>query len=84
MSDTPELLPEMPKKGPYIVDLEGGKTYWWCTCGRSARQPFCDGSHKGTGFEPMAFRVEESRKAGLCGCKRTGNPPFCDGTHKDL
>ncbi|MCB1736689.1 MAG: CDGSH iron-sulfur domain-containing protein [Gammaproteobacteria bacterium] len=76
--------PVIAKKGPYIVELEAGKTYYWCSCGRSASQPFCDGSHKGTEFSPQAFSVEESRKAGLCGCKHSANPPFCDGTHKGL
>ncbi len=73
-----------PKKGPYVVELEAGKSYWWCSCGRSKQQPFCDGSHQGTGLAPLEFSVDESKKYGLCGCKHTNNPPFCDATHKDL
>jgi CDGSH-type Zn-finger protein len=71
------------KKGPFVVELEPGE-YWYCTCGRSATQPFCDGSHKGTGFAPQKFSVEEKKKVGLCGCRRTAGRPFCDGTHKGL
>lgn len=73
--------PECPQKAPYEVDLEPG-TYWWCACGRSKTQPFCDGSHQGTGFRPLEFTLEERRKVWLCGCKRTADPPFCDGSHK--
>jgi len=76
--------PVIAQKGPYAVELEAGRKYFWCRCGRSARQPFCDGSHKGTGLEPLAFTAEKSGKAWLCGCKRTGRPPYCDGTHSGL
>jgi CDGSH-type Zn-finger protein len=72
------------QKAPFAVELEKGKTYYYCTCGRSAGQPFCDGSHKGTAFAPVAFTAEESKTAYLCGCKRTAGQPFCDGTHKGL
>lgn len=75
--------PTMAKKGPYVVELEPG-TYWWCACGRSQNQPFCDGSHKGTDLAPQKFEVTEKRKYGLCGCKRSSNMPYCDGTHKSL
>ncbi len=75
--------PHIAKKGPYIVELEAGD-HWFCTCGRSNNQPFCDGSHQGTDFEPLKFTLEEGRKAGLCGCKHSKNLPFCDGTHKTL
>lgn len=71
------------KKGPYVVELEEGKHYW-CTCGRSENQPFCDGAHKGTHFTPLEFTVSEKKKYGLCGCKQTKKPPFCDGEHRDL
>jgi len=66
------------------VELKAGRPYAWCACGRSARQPFCDGSHAGTGLEPVRFVAEADREVVLCGCKHTGNPPFCDGTHNNL
>ena len=72
------------QKAPYAVDVEEGKTYYWCACGRSKNQPFCDGSHQGTGIEPVAFTAEKSEKAWLCGCKKSATPPFCDGTHNKL
>ncbi|RPJ45908.1 MAG: CDGSH iron-sulfur domain-containing protein [Candidatus Latescibacterota bacterium] len=75
--------PRIAEKRPAIVELEPG-TYSWCACGRSARQPFCDGSHKGTGFSPLRFTVERKEKMALCQCKRTGTPPRCDGTHRSL
>jgi CDGSH-type Zn-finger protein len=75
--------PEIPARHPDVRDLEPG-TYYWCACGKSANQPFCDGSHAGTGFTPLAFEVKELRKAALCQCKHTGKAPFCDGTHNGL
>ncbi|MCI1779292.1 MAG: CDGSH iron-sulfur domain-containing protein [Bacteroidales bacterium] len=78
------MEPKIAKKGPYEVELEAGKTYHWCACGRSKNQPFCDGSHKGTGIVPVAYTPEKSGKYHLCGCKRTKNPPLCDGTHNTL
>ena len=74
----------MTQKGPYAVEVEEGKTYYWCACGRSKNQPFCDGSHNATGLEPMVFTAEKTEKVYLCGCRQTGNKPFCDGTHNDL
>jgi len=76
--------PVIAKKGPYVVELETGKTYWWCACGRSKTQPFCDGSHKGTNIEPVKIEVDETKKVGLCGCKHTKNPPICDRSHSAL
>lgn len=67
---------------PFAVDVEAGKTYWWCACGRSKNQPFCDGSHKGSEFEPIAWKADDSKQMWLCGCKNTANAPFCDGSHK--
>lgn len=75
------MEPKMAKKGPYAVELEAGKEYYFCTCGESKKQPFCDGSHIDTDFSPMAFKAEKTGKAFLCGCKRTKNPPYCDGEH---
>src|SRR5680860_959513 len=73
--------PERPQLSPYQVELEAGKRYAWCRCGRSKKQPFCDGSHTGTGIEPLMFTAERTEMALLCGCKDTGDPPYCDGSH---
>ena len=67
---------------PNAVDVTKNEEYHWCSCGRSSNQPFCDGSHVGTGFTPLAFTAAESDKAFLCQCKQTSNPPYCDGSHK--
>ncbi|MGI9488705.1 MAG: CDGSH iron-sulfur domain-containing protein [Geminicoccaceae bacterium] len=72
------------QKEPYMVELKEGKTYAWCRCGRSAKQPFCDGSHKTTSLQPLMFEAKKNGKAFLCGCKITGNQPYCDGSHKTL
>ncbi len=76
--------PVIAQKAPYSVSVEAGKTYYWCACGQSSKQPFCDGSHKDSGFVPKAFTAEKDGAAYLCGCKMTKNAPFCDGTHKAL
>jgi CDGSH-type Zn-finger protein len=75
--------PVIADKKPVVTELEPG-TYYWCSCGQSANQPFCDGSHKGTDFAPKAFEIAEKQKVALCLCKHTANPPFCDGTHSKL
>ena len=69
--------------GPYSVELEPG-TYFWCACGRSQNQPFCDGSHKAANLRPVKFELTEKKTVYLCGCKHSGNKPYCDGTHKTL
>jgi len=76
--------PVPAQKAPYKVTLQKGRSYAWCACGRSARQPFCDGSHKEVGLAPATFKAEEDKDVWLCGCKQTGNKPFCDGTHSKL
>jgi len=73
--------PVVAQKGPYQVELKEGQAYFYCTCGRSAKQPFCDGSHKGTGNEPLKFVAETDGTFNICGCKATDDPPFCDGSH---
>jgi len=78
------MEPKITQKGPYAVELEAGKTYYWCACGHSANQPFCNGSHKGTEFTPVAYTPDKSGTFYLCGCKKTGTRPMCDGTHKKL
>ena len=79
-----EPEPTIAQKAPYAVELEAGKSYYWCRCGNSKNQPFCDGSHKGGPFLPVNFTALETGTAYLCGCKHTGNQPYCDGTHKTL
>lgn len=69
------------KNNPAVIELEAGK-YFYCNCGLSDKQPFCNGAHKGTKFTPMAFELKEKTKVALCQCKETKNPPYCDGSHK--
>lgn len=76
--------PIIAKKGPYAVDVEEGQTYYWCACGRTGSQPFCDGSHKGTSFAPVAFTAEKTETVHFCGCRHTKNAPLCDGSHHNL
>lgn len=74
---------KIPQKNPYVLEVSPG-TYAWCACGRSANQPYCDGSHKGSGFNPVIEQVEVERTVAWCGCKHTSSAPFCDGTHRKL
>lgn len=76
--------PHIAQKAPYAVDVEAGKDYWFCSCGKSARQPFCDGSHKGSEFSPKEFKAMASETVYFCGCKQSGNGITCDGTHTSL
>jgi len=76
--------PVIAQRSPYGVEVEKGKTYTWCACGRSANQPFCDGSHKGGPFAPVVYKPDKSGKVFFCGCKRTNTRPLCDGSHKSL
>jgi CDGSH-type Zn-finger protein len=72
--------PRVPQKSPYVLEIEPG-TYAWCACGRSAKQPYCDGSHAGSAFLPVVEKVETKKTVAWCGCKATGRAPFCDGSH---
>ena len=74
--------PKRASDTPYAVEIEAGKSYFWCACGESQSQPFCDGSHKGTDFTPLKYEARESKKVFFCGCKQTASQPLCDGSHK--
>ena len=75
--------PKIAAREPAVLELDPG-TYYWCQCGLSATQPFCDGSHKGTDFQPVEFTIEERKRVAVCQCKHTSGQPFCDGTHARL
>ena len=75
--------PKIVQKKPFVLDMEPG-TYFWCSCGKSSTQPFCDGSHKGTAFRPVKTVVEDQKKIAWCGCKKSSNGAFCDGTHAHI
>jgi len=79
-----ESLPVVAQKASYKIEVEAGKAYWWCSCGKSSKQPLCDGSHKGSSFAPMKFEPTESGTVSFCGCKQSKNMPRCDGSHKAL
>ena len=76
--------PEMPQKAPYPIEVEAGKSYYWCACGKSANQPFCDGSHKGSEFVPSKWEAAETKTVYFCGCKQSKNGAMCDATHRNL
>jgi CDGSH-type Zn-finger protein len=80
MTDTPIIA----RKAPFAVDVEAGRSYAWCACGRSQSQPLCDGSHKGTTLRPVRYTAEQDGKVWFCGCKQTAGQPLCDGTHNKL
>ena len=84
MSNTEQSKAACPQKAPYKLSVEAGKTYFWCSCGQSARQPFCDGKHKGGDFSPLKYTAEKSGDVYFCGCKATTQAPMCDGTHNKL
>jgi CDGSH-type Zn-finger protein len=69
---------------PIEVDVVAGQTTWWCACGRSARQPFCDGTHKGTGVTPLKYTADADGAVWFCTCKQTATPPLCDGSHNRI
>jgi len=75
--------PKIAQKSPYVLNTKPGK-YYWCACGQSSNQPFCDGSHKGTEFVPIEVEITEEKKVAWCGCKHTANGAFCDGSHAKL
>lgn len=73
--------PNRPVSEPHAIEVVAGKRYWWCSCGRSQRQPFCDGSHAGSGLEPVEIVAERDQRLWFCGCKRSARAPLCDGSH---
>ncbi len=73
--------PLISKTDPIFVAVEAGETYWWCRCGRSQNQPFCDGAHAGTGIEPLPYTAKSDKKLRFCTCKATQKEPFCDNSH---
>lgn len=76
--------PTVAQKGPYTIDVEKGKTYYWCLCGLSRKQPLCDGSHKRTDLAPLAYVAMETTTVAMCGCKHSKTKPLCDGAHNSL
>ena len=74
--------PTLAQKAPYPIEVQAGRSYWWCTCGNSSKQPFCDGSHKGGPFSPMQYTAAQDGRVWFCGCKHSAKSPLCDGRHK--
>ena len=79
----PEEKPVVASKMPAVIKLDPGE-YWWCSCGKSSNQPFCDGSHKGTSFSPQKIEIKETENIAFCNCKHSKNGAFCDGAHSGL
>ena len=77
-------LPRIAQKQPFPIEVEAGKTYFWCACGLSKNQPFCDGSHQTTDLSPTKYEAEKTGKVFFCGCKQSGRGALCDGTHNTL
>ena len=75
---------EISQKAPFAVEVEVGNNYYWCSCGKSKSQPFCDGSHQGSEFTPVEYKATESETVYFCGCKQSSNQPLCDGSHSSL
>lgn len=75
--------PRIVDTKPHLLNLELG-TYYWCACGKTGKEPFCDGSHKDSGLLPVKFEIESAKKVAICACRHTQNPPFCDGSHAKL
>ncbi|MCE9614666.1 MAG: CDGSH iron-sulfur domain-containing protein [Lentisphaerae bacterium] len=80
MSESPTIA----QKSPFAVNVTAGQTYWWCACGKSKNQPFCDGTHRGSSFSPVEYKADQTATVYLCGCKHTGKRPLCDGTHRKM
>jgi CDGSH-type Zn-finger protein len=76
--------PTVGGTAPIAIDVQAGRSYFWCSCGKSKRQPFCDGAHKGSEFAPVEYKATESTKVWFCACKRSGKGVLCDGSHKAL
>jgi CDGSH-type Zn-finger protein len=77
-------VPKIAQKAPFRVEVEEGKSYFYCACGLSANQPFCDGSHKETDITPTKYTAVKSKPVFFCGCKHSSNAPLCDGSHSKL
>ena len=78
------MKPTIAQKAPYAVEVESGKSYYWCSCGQSKNQPFCDGSHQGTTFTPIEYKATENKTVYFCGCKHSKAGALCDGSHSSL
>ena len=78
------MKPTIAQKAPYAVAVESGKSYYWCSCGQSKNQPFCDGSHQGTAFTPTEYKATENKTVYFCGCKHSKAGALCDGSHSHL